>query len=391
MYAPYSRFAYHDPTDSPWGRVQDCDRLYPGIFKVSTAGHGGIMVNEAVAADILSPAALACESPDQGFLCFEEDCDAAIVIREMLDKGIYPFPEYVTNHAEFEEMINDTLHDWNPEYWQARENVITAAKGRETPAQNNVDERNNTMNTQENSTLDMRMDIRTFPVEARGNSNLLAFASVNFGGCYAAQGIEVRLGANGPFVKMPSSKRKAPDNRPLDVCYPTTADFRAKLYDAILDNYQQTKDGKILSAREQADTQPEAPQLPDDLKLDVRAYPIDAKGNSNLLAFANVTLNDCFATRDIAIKMSANGPFVDMPDRKGSDDKYHDVCFPTTKEFRAKLFDLVLDKYKEAVAEIESKGQKPSTRDQVKQNAKTVAEQPRSETPARTKVEERAS
>ena len=47
---------YQEPNKSPWGVVQTCDTLCPGVFLVSTASHGGTMVSNEVAA-FLSPAA----------------------------------------------------------------------------------------------------------------------------------------------------------------------------------------------------------------------------------------------------------------------------------------------------------------------------------------------
>ena len=47
---------YQEPNKSPWGAVQTCDTLCPGVFLVSTASHGGTMVSNEVAA-FLSPAA----------------------------------------------------------------------------------------------------------------------------------------------------------------------------------------------------------------------------------------------------------------------------------------------------------------------------------------------
>ena len=47
---------FHTPQTSPWGPVQSCDTLCPGVFLVTTASHGGTMVASEAAA-ILSPAA----------------------------------------------------------------------------------------------------------------------------------------------------------------------------------------------------------------------------------------------------------------------------------------------------------------------------------------------
>jgi hypothetical protein len=63
---------FTQPEKSPWGEVQTCDTLCPGVFLVSTASHGGTMVSKEVSA-MLSPAAQRCGFRQGGYLCFEED------------------------------------------------------------------------------------------------------------------------------------------------------------------------------------------------------------------------------------------------------------------------------------------------------------------------------
>ena len=50
---------YREPSDSPWGLVVRCDTLCPGVYSVSTAGHGGIMAQIDAARQLLSPEAQA--------------------------------------------------------------------------------------------------------------------------------------------------------------------------------------------------------------------------------------------------------------------------------------------------------------------------------------------
>ncbi len=57
---------FHAPQTSPWGPVQTCDTLCPGVFLVTTASHGGTMVASEAAA-ILSPAAKKCGFKDKGY------------------------------------------------------------------------------------------------------------------------------------------------------------------------------------------------------------------------------------------------------------------------------------------------------------------------------------
>jgi len=83
------------------------------------------------------------------------------------------------------------------------------------------------------------------------------------------------------------------------------------------------------------------------ITLEARAYPFEeAKGNQ--LAFASVTINDSFAITGIKIMNGENGPFAAMPSTKDKDGNFKDVCFPTNKELRAELNNVVINAYNEA-------------------------------------------
>ena len=99
---------YQEPNKSPWGAVQTCDTLCPGVFLVSTASHGGTMVSNDVAA-FLSPAAKRCGFRRGGYLCFEEDTQEEVVLRELLDKKLWKIPERIKDKAAFEENINRSI------------------------------------------------------------------------------------------------------------------------------------------------------------------------------------------------------------------------------------------------------------------------------------------
>ena len=126
---------YQGPSKSPWGKVQTCDLLCPGVFLVSTAGHGGTMVSKEVAA-FLSPAAKRCGFQRGGYLCFEEDTQEEVVLRELLDKKLWKIPERIRDKAAFEENINLSIRRYNPEYWRARQSGLEAAQAarKEAPA-----------------------------------------------------------------------------------------------------------------------------------------------------------------------------------------------------------------------------------------------------------------
>lgn len=116
-----------DPTSSPWGEVQDCDELCPGIFLVTTPGHGGIMVSPESAV-CLSAAARKCGFRDGGNLWFEEDCQEQVVLRELLDKKLWEIPARVSDPAAFEKSLDRSIQTYQPEYWAAREKTSAPRK-----------------------------------------------------------------------------------------------------------------------------------------------------------------------------------------------------------------------------------------------------------------------
>ena len=77
---------------SPWGKVQTSEEITTGIFQISTPGHGGIMVRETDARDLLSSETIAAGGIENGWCYFEEDAVAPVVIQELQDKGILPVP-----------------------------------------------------------------------------------------------------------------------------------------------------------------------------------------------------------------------------------------------------------------------------------------------------------
>ncbi|MCL2587826.1 MAG: hypothetical protein FWD84_00275 [Oscillospiraceae bacterium] len=108
------------PRKSPWGDVQRCEQLIDGVFLVSTASHGGIMVRKSVA-EFLSLEARKIGANKRNYLCFEIGCAEHIVMRELLDKKLWQFPDCVTERAKLEETINCSLQQRLPAYWESRQ------------------------------------------------------------------------------------------------------------------------------------------------------------------------------------------------------------------------------------------------------------------------------
>lgn len=117
---------FSQPSSSPWGEIDYCDELYPGVFLVSTPSHGGVMVARDME-EILSPAARKQGERQNGFICFEEDSAEGVVFRELLDKKLWDIPDRIKDKAAFEESINKSLREYHPDYWRSREQGRTTA------------------------------------------------------------------------------------------------------------------------------------------------------------------------------------------------------------------------------------------------------------------------
>ena len=117
---------FRQPDKSPWGAVQHSETLCPGVFLITAENHGGTMVSKEVEA-FLSPAAMKCGFKQNGYVCFEEDSQEDVVLRELLDKKLWRVPDRIKDKAAFEENINNNIRKYNPDYWRAREQGREAA------------------------------------------------------------------------------------------------------------------------------------------------------------------------------------------------------------------------------------------------------------------------
>lgn len=159
----YATRSMREPTNSMWDEVQSCTVIANGIYSVSTAGHGGIMIAADLANHILSPEAMEVGVRDGSYYCYEEDCDRQVVLRELFDKGILkPTDEFFTRccvrndkadgkdefvpfstltEEERQEFfkgwsndLNESLAHWHKKYWRAHEqaNSVTERGGENT-------------------------------------------------------------------------------------------------------------------------------------------------------------------------------------------------------------------------------------------------------------------
>jgi DNA-binding cell septation regulator SpoVG len=75
-----------------------------------------------------------------------------------------------------------------------------------------------------------------------------------------------------------------------------------------------------------------------------RIYRLD--GESKLKAFADVSLAG-IVIKGFSVVNGSNGLFVGMPRHQGKDGKWYNTVYPTTKELKEQLSEVVLTAYKE--------------------------------------------
>ena len=105
----------------------------------------------------------------------------------------------------------------------------------------------------------MKYSIKVNEVRAKEDSNIKGFATVVFGDSFKITNIAILENKDKEelFVSMPSYKTTQVDEqgKPIyqDVCYPVTKDFREKLYNEIISEYEKAKDKSNEKARESAE------------------------------------------------------------------------------------------------------------------------------------------
>lgn len=180
--------------------------------------------------------------------------------------------------------------------------------------------------------------------------NVRAFATITLGDSFKITNVAVVEGREKePFVSMPSfrSKERTERNEPVyrDVCNPITKEFREELYGDILKLYAEMEQtGRAEVAKES--------EMQQEQEFTVKVTPFEREG-SNILGLARIYFDDSFVVGNVSVLKGKDKEFVAMPSYKvkqtGRDGKpqYQDVCFPVTKEFREKLYDAILESYRQ--------------------------------------------
>lgn len=82
---------------------------------------------------------------------------------------------------------------------------------------------------------------------------------------------------------------------------------------------------------------------------DVKVFKVD--GSKNVRAMVSVTFDECFVVTGFRVVDSAKGLFVSPQSQKGKEkdedgkEKYYDLCYPITAEFREYLYETILNAY----------------------------------------------
>lgn len=116
-----------EPKTSPWGTVKRVFQLLPDVLEVHTDTHWGILIPSSAAQELLSPEAKSCAFPFEGYDCFEGYCDSPVVIRELMDRGLF-IPPVCRDFPprEYEKATNLSLQIYHPGYLKSRKQLAVS-------------------------------------------------------------------------------------------------------------------------------------------------------------------------------------------------------------------------------------------------------------------------
>lgn len=81
--------------------------------------------------------------------------------------------------------------------------------------------------------------------------------------------------------------------------------------------------------------------------------------DARLKALVSVTVDGDLAVHDIKVIEGPERLFVAMPSRKDENGTFRDITHPITPEARRTLENAILERYQEAIAELEAEGAAP--------------------------------
>jgi len=75
------------------------------------------------------------------------------------------------------------------------------------------------------------------------------------------------------------------------------------------------------------------------------------RNEGNLKAFCSVVFDDVFIVHSVKVIQGKESLFVAMPSREIKNGEFRDTAHPIDNDFRLKMEQIILDKYKEVVKE----------------------------------------
>ena len=177
-----------------------------------------------------------------------------IAILENKDKGelFVSMPRYRSNERDesngviYKDVCNPITAEFREELYT---NILDAYARIREPEKEETQKQEHTKEMPEFS-------VTVTPYEREG-SNIKGLARIYFENSFIVNNINIVQGKEKIFVSMPSYKTKQVDEqgKPIyqDVCYPVTKDFREKLYNEIISEYEKAKDKGNEKARESAE------------------------------------------------------------------------------------------------------------------------------------------
>ena len=177
-----------------------------------------------------------------------------IAILENKDKGelFVSMPRYRSNERDesngviYKDVCNPITAEFREELYT---NILDAYARIKEPEKEETQKQDRTQEMPEFS-------VTVTPYEREG-SNIKGLARIYFENSFIVNNINIVQGKEKIFVSMPSYKTKQVDEqgKPIyqDVCYPVTKDFREKLYNEIISEYEKAKDKSNEKARESAE------------------------------------------------------------------------------------------------------------------------------------------
>ena len=96
-------------------------------------------------------------------------------------------------------------------------------------------------------------NVRVMPLK-NGTGATKGYASITLDEAFAVNDIRVMEGKNGLFIAMPNRKGKDKDGNEkyFDIAFPTTAELRKNISDAIINKFNETVSGQTAAQSQQA-------------------------------------------------------------------------------------------------------------------------------------------